>query len=356
MIRNIGLIPILGAALLLPLQNATASVQYCEEPHCGSSGTRVKSQAAYKRATPAFQNKALAAKELGGETLQSRLDGQLDVVTGVLTFPWISPAGVDLELVAMSLPATATGADNYEVSGWHRELFFLDVGDSVPRLLSAFLVDPEFVPEAQDQVAASGQLWISQYMIYQEAAELAGDPDFYAGFGAGGAVADLRFVTDDAGNVLEMVVDIYDGAGDYQYSVPPQVGDRYNPSFTGYDLNEPDIFYALFYFEDLIEFSDALSIQRRHFVPNASIDPQLTEGFDSGPIRLSFFLEGIRDKGDEREFSYGEVDSFGYTWAEAKAVQAPGGGGSSGAPGLPMLVLLLGLGWARYRAQMSRPR
>lgn len=356
MIRKIWLMPILGAALLLPMQNAAGSVKFCAEPYCGGNSTLVKSEAAYKRATPAFQNKAFVEKALGGETLRSRLEGPQDVVTGVLTFPWTDPDGLNLELVALSLPATATGGDSYEVSGWHRELFFLDVGDSVPRLLSALLIDPEFVPGPQDQVTASGQLWISQYMLYQEAEELARDPDFYAGFEGGGAVADLRFVTDDAGNVLEMVIDIYDMAGDYQYSVPPKIGDRYNPSFTGYDLNEPDIFYALFYFEDLIEVTDDLSIQRRHFVPNASIDPELPEGFDSGPIRLSFFLEGIRDNGDSREFSYGEVDTFDYTWAEAKAVQAPGGGGSSGAPGLPMLVLLLGLGWARYRAQMSRPR
>lgn len=363
MIQKIWLLAILSTALLWPgLAAAAASHSGFGTGNDGIDRGTSKNLPVYKHSTPAFHNKSFAPKTLGGETLQSRLDGSFDIVEGLLTFPWTSPddPNLELELVAMSLPATATGSDNgYTVSGWHREFFFLDVGDSVPRLLSARLIDPEFVPDPDDLVTESGQLWIAEFNIYQEGEELERDPDFYAGFPLGGAFADLRFVTDADGNVLELVVDIFDGEGEnYLYTIPPRVGDRLNPTLNGYDLAEPDIVYLLLYFDDVIAVTDDLFVQRQYFVPTGAIDPALPEGFDSGTLRLSFFLEGIRSAGDGALFSYGDVETFDYTWAEAKSADAPppaaGGRSSSGALSLTLLTMLLGLGWARRRAARTR--
>lgn len=357
--KNIpALLAVATLAVGLMPQPSWALSQSCSLPdHCplGNSGSRAK---------PSYKQRVLRqkstgdAQSLGGETLQAQLAGQWDEVNAIVAFPYQTSDGLDLQLVAMSLPATADGNEQYSAPGWHRELFFLDVGDSVPRLLSSYLVDTAFTPDPQDALMQSGQLWIAPHMLYQEAEELAGDPDFYSGYEFGAAPADMRFVADASGNVLEIAVDIYDDASNYLYSVEPATGDRYNPSFIGYDLEEPDVLYALSYFEDLTTFTDTLALQRRYHVPSGDNDPALPAGFDSAVSDVSVFMEGGSFFDGEGSFAYGPLTSLGYTWGNAKA-QAPvgeTGGVNSGAFGLPLLVLFMLLGVVRQTASRRRPK
>lgn len=326
-----------------------AGGQVCYEPNCqvGSwGGLGLKSSVTYKRQVSAKSAAAMRAKNLGGESLQAGLAGQWDDVNAVVTFPWTDDTGLDLQVVALSLPAASVSGDQYQATGWNRELFFLDIGDSVPRLLSAYLIEPEFAPGPNDLQAESGQLWFVPYVLYQEAEELAGDPDYYAGYPDGASYADLFFVTDEQGHVLETSVDIFDSVGEYQYSVRPQLGDRYNPGFIAYDLADPDILYVLTYFDEPLEFTDELSIERRYFVPNAADDAQLPAGFDSGVLDMSFLLEGLKVENDEGVFGYSALQSLGYTWGEAKSTTTSGGG-SSGA--ITPAILMLLLSWAGLR-------
>lgn len=321
--------------LFIPIFSVSASTNYCEEPNC-SNRPFAKSAVMYKRATSAPQ--PAKAGDLGGETLSHGLSGVWDDVRGVVTFPWSAQGGVALQLVAMSLPAVAAGHERFTSAGWYRELFFLDVGDGVPRLLSAYLADPEFQPGAQDLIDQSGQLWLSQFLLYQEAEELQADPDFYLGYNEGAAVADLRFVTNPEGEVLQVVVDIYSDAGEYQYSVAPRPGDRLNPSFVGYDTANPDVLYALFYFADPQPLEKALSLQRRYYVPSGLTDSALPNDFDAAGLRLSFLLEGFADEGGAARFGYSELKDLGYAWGDAKASSS-----GSGAAAWPLLVLALAL-------------
>lgn len=351
---------VVGLLLLTSVSPVGAIISSCVEPNCGSGNEPppryAKSLVTYKRDGAAKSAVQARAKMLGGEGLQAGLAGQWDTVDAVVTFPFTGDGGLELQVVALGLPAEFVGGDQYRASGWHRELFFLDIGDSVPRLLSAYLLDPEFEPEPDEALIESGQLWLVPYVLYQEAEELAGDPDFYAGFPEGAVSADVLFVADADGNVIDASVDIYDTAGEYQYSVVPQVGDRYNPGFVAYDLNDPDILYVLTYFDELVEFTDEISVERRYVVPSAATDPQLPAGFDSADLAMSFLLEGIASDNGEAVFGYSDLQSLGYTWGEAKdtAVAPVGGGGGSGGIGPWLLVLLAGLAaWRRRPARAA---
>ncbi len=335
----------LAAACTLGLSSltATASTNYCEEPNCNAVGS--SSDSSFSKSTVAYKQSnrtagAPISKAQGGDTLTGELSGEWDEVAAVITFPWHSEEGLDLNLVALSLPTQPLGGARYSATGWQRELFFLDFGDGVPRLLSSYLLDAQFSPQAGDVIDQAGQLWYSQYALYQEAEELAADPDFYAGYADGAAVADIRFVTSDTGEVLQVAIDIYDDAGNYQYSVEPQVGDRLNPSFIGYDLQQPDILYALFYFDQPTQLSQAISLQRAYYVPNASSDATLPEGFDAATLELALLFEGVKSVDGEYSFAYSTPEGLGYTWGEAQQdAQSSGSGSGSLSPWLLLLLL-----------------
>ncbi|MEN8720633.1 MAG: hypothetical protein ABF296_10275 [Oceanococcaceae bacterium] len=300
-----------------------------------------------------------SAKALGGETLQGTLAGEWDQVFGAVVYPGgFADEPGEFFFVGMALPASATAPGQYDVPGWHREGFFLDAGDGVPRLVAAALLDPAFVPEAGGAHSVAGQLWVSQHVLYQEIEELQRNPDFYASYPQGAINADFSFVTDDEGQVLELLVDIYDEFDQYLYSVRPQPGDLYNPGSTAYELSQPDFVFIGYFFDQLQPFGDDVSLVRDHIVPSAESDPTLPEGVDTADLEVFLILEGGRETTDgDAEFAYGDLIPLGYTWGEAKtllegdvgAEPDAGGSGGSGTTGLPLLMALLGLGRARRR-------
>lgn len=352
MTRYLTLMALLGAMLMTSTAAQAMlnkiTVTTCDEL-CNKSNVQFKQLP---------QRKSLvSSKALGGEVLQGELAGEWDEVFGALAYPTELPGEEgEFFLVGMLLPAQAAGAGQYDVPGWHREGFFLDAGDGVPRLVAAALLDPEFVPEAGNPHTASGQLWTSQFVLYQEIEELERNANFYDSYPEGASSADLSFVTDDDGNVLELLVDIFDEFGEYRYTVAPQPGDLYNPGSTAFELSQPDFVYIGYFFDDLQPFGEDVSLVRDYIVPSAETDPNLPEGFDSADLEMFLILEGGRETDDSgAEFRYSTPKALGYTWGEANSIV---GGDSSrsggGALGLPMLTLLLGLGWARRRLERAR--
>ena len=345
---KVGVVVAAVSALVWPLVT-TAGI-----PQSGfDTGTRKNGGpvAAYKRTATDSRAGSTRTKQLGGETLVGQLEGSWDAVTGVIAFPYQSEGGLDLFQVALTLPAASVGEDQYAASGWHREAFFLDTGDGVPRLVSAELIDPEFVPDPQDALFESGQLWAVTYLPYREIEELERDPNFYADYDGGASNADLRFVTDDEGDVLQLAVDIYDAFDEYLYTVEPQIGDQFNLGFKGYDLAEPDIFYIHYYFADTVAITDDMSLERRYYVPSAATDPELPDGFDSADLDLFLILEGVSEVNDEATFAYNTPTTLGYTWgmAQQPATTGQANSGGSGAIGLGALVMLLLGGCLRMR-------
>ncbi len=345
----IKLLPLL--LLMFPLVSAAGIPQTGFET--GKAGASV---ATYKRGLLAKRAAAVGEKALGGETLQGELAGNWDFVTGVLAFPYTSEDGLDLYQVALTLPGESLGNQRYAVAGWQREAFFLDTGDGVPRLMSAELIDPAFVPEPQDALFESGQLWLVTYVPYQEIEELERNPDFYADYPGAASNADVRFVTDDAGEVLQVAIDIFDSFDEYQYSVEPVIGDRFNLGFKGYDLAEPDIFYIRYYFDQPIAITDEVSIERRYYVPDGSSDTALPQAFDAADLELFLILEGVaEDTAGEASFAYNTPSPLGYTWGEAKSSPAASSG-SSGVVSPLLSLMLIVLLLNRRRQSMPRIR
>ncbi|MGJ8670018.1 MAG: hypothetical protein ACSHXK_11065 [Oceanococcus sp.] len=309
----------------------------------------------YKRADSLRLAKTVA-KELGGEELAGELPGEWEVVQAAVTFPWVASSdGLELQLLALALPASSQGEARYAASGWHREAFFLDLGDGVPRLFSAELVDPQFVPNGEEALVESGQLWTNRYVLYQEKESLDTDPDFYANYPDRASLADVEFVTDDEGRVKQVAINIYDDELNYLYSVEPKVGDRYNPGLLGYDLENPDVLYVRYYANDLLEIEEDIVLSRQYFVPNGALDDALPGDFDATNLTLDLILEGVDSNGN---FAYSLPATLGYTWGEAKAnsntpdtAMASSGSGGLGAP----LLLLLQLTWLgrRFRSRSS---
>lgn len=313
----------------------------------------LRSQAAAQLFVASANNQA-ATSQLGGETLVSQLAGDWEQVFGAITY--INPhpgADEDFYVVGINLPAYSTGDDQYDVPGWHREGFFIDAGDGVQRLVAARLLDPEFTPDFTDTLTESGQLWLSEFVLYQEGEELERDPNFYDNYPDGASASDLTFVTDVDGKVLDIAIDIYDEFQQYLYTVPMQAGDRYNPGTTLYDLDEPDFVYLNYFFDELQDIDDGFELKRDYVVPSAENDPALAEGFDSAQLDLFLILEGARETVEnDAEFGYSTPVNLGYTWGQAKSA-ATGGGGASGSPVAatvnagalaPASLLLFGLG------------
>lgn len=279
-------------------------------------------------------------KALGGETLTGEFAGDWDVVTANVTFPYDEISELDLLFVALSLPATAQGDNQYAAPGWNRELFFLDIGDGVPRLLSAALLDVNHSPDPDDAVTESGQLWLVQFVLYREIDELNRNANFYDSYPDEASNADLRFVTDDDGEVLQVVVDIYDEFDDYMYSVEPLDGDSFNPGILGYDLADPDSVYIMYYFDELIALSDDMSLERRYYVPSGAGDTALPEDFDSADTPLTVVFEGQAGEGETLEFGYSPARSLGYTWGKAQQIAEPTAQASSSGAISPLISLL----------------
>ncbi|MGJ8670017.1 MAG: hypothetical protein ACSHXK_11060 [Oceanococcus sp.] len=310
----------------------------------------LKSHISYKRLRTPVDSNSSMRKNLGGETLQGTIAGVQDEVYAYVTY--ISPYfdQEDLYVVTLGLPAQKQAEQNYSASGWFREAYFLDLGDGLPRLLAASLIDTDFIPESGDALSQGGQLWVSQYLMYQEAEELARDPKYYDSFANRPLNAEIRFVTDDNGDVLELAIDIYDVFQEYQYTVSPQAGDRINPGMQSFALSDPNYLWVSFYFEQPVPISpEFLSLKRDYIVPDALLDPELPEGFSAADLDVYLLLEGYN--AETENFAYGTPQALGYTWGEAKN-KTPAGGSASGAMTPLLLSLLISLwglrvGWSR---------
>ncbi|MFA5939574.1 MAG: Calx-beta domain-containing protein [Sinimarinibacterium sp.] len=261
---------------------------------------------------------ATTARPPDGETLRGALGGSWDEVHGVVTFPFRA-GNVDLLLVAYSLMATPIDATHYAVPGWQREPMFMDIGDGVPRLLSSYLLDPDFVPAADDPFfTRPGRLHWAPYVLYREFEEIQAGHD-YSDYEFKGALADLRYTTDRHGHLQELIVDIRDVDNDYVYSVPVRIGDRVNPTMVGYELTQPDSVWLVLYFKSFQPIQNAPQIAQGHWVPGRDYtDPLLPAGFDAASLPMTLLMEGSRTNADGVvEYGYGPPKSLGYTWGDA---------------------------------------
>ena len=336
---------LIAPLLLLGLFHASAAVamvKYCEEPHCGGGGTKVRgvlaerylplqSSAIFRRDSGTGSElqqryldgtsaETLARSEFQGETLFGELAGNWDAVTAFITIPYSFDDGITEDyLLLRGLPTERLpDSDTYQINNWTRSAYWIDVGDGVPRVLSSELLDPNYVPDVDDPFEDSGVLNYSQLVLYQVEGE------DYSEFENGAAFGVVFFLTDPAsGEVIDAVIDLYSNDFEYEYTSFLYEGDKLLPLLITYKLDEPELLYYAEYGE-FITLSQNVEIGPANHIPGVDfVDPdleQLESEFDAATVPLVLLLEGFaapEDPEGDPEWAYSTPNPLGYSWGQS---------------------------------------
>ncbi|MFO7552859.1 MAG: hypothetical protein R6W80_15740 [Haliea sp.] len=313
------------------------------------------------RAASSFPSARVTGVYTGTLPLQGSIDGNWDSVTGWITFPTYSDTEHLLYVLLRGFDGTLQSGSNYSFGGWNGKLFWIDLGDGVPRLLPAALWNDQYVPGTGELPAQSGRLYLSSNVLYRQA----GADYPVTQWADEAAWADLWFVTDENNQLKEISVDLYDDNANYLESRSLAPGDQLQILSQAYDLTDPTIVWMVFYM-DFKTLNGQPTISEQHLEPNIDFtDTDLLKyagsQFDSRALNLDLLLEGTgTDSNDNTVYGYNTPTSLGYTWAEM-AVLADGGtlgaasSGSSGGGAMSWLLLLLGMvSGFRYLSRRGR--
>ncbi len=293
----------------------------------------------------------VAASDAGasGVTLSGELRGDWDYVTGWLSFPY-EVDGVHLEVLLRGFDTTETRYGVHSLGQWNGKLFWIDLGDGLPRLLPAQVWDANYVPAVDELPAQAGRLYFAGYVLFRQAGKEYAAEEWESG----AAWADLWFVMDaNDEQVLEISIDPYDDAGNYLESHHLAAGDQLQIFTNAYDLTDPDYVTLIDYMDPKLLTAEP-TISLAYWQPNIDFtDPDLAAkampGFDTSGVDLELLLEGVwEDENGDTYYGYSNPPTaLGYTWGEAKQIAlgvSAAGGTSSGGGGGALLWLLLPLG------------
>jgi len=330
---------ICGFLILLFPAPSTATIWSCTMPDCptsaGGEGEESKEPRTASHATFRFDSDIRAEElqrylnrthlptpsrgNIQGETLFGDMIGDWDRVTGFVTIPH-SFDGIDDDYVLLrGLPAERLpDSDTYQVNGWTRSAYWIDVGDGVPRLLSSELLEPNYVPEPDDPFEDSGELNFSQLVRYREQGR---DYD-KEGFAGGAAFGSLFFLVDPAsGEAIDAVIALFDANNEFEKVEFLYEDDNLQPLLISYKLDEPEYLYFAEY-GGFIPLSQAFTIELANHIPNVDfVDPELAElEFDAANVPLVLLLEGFAEPEDPKDdpvWAYSDIHPLGYTWGQA---------------------------------------
>lgn len=298
--------------------------------------------------TPSLSGKDINITSNRSDNLTASITGDWEDVTGWISFPYDDGNGGLLYVLARGLEATKQTGDEYSFSGWDGEVFWIDMGDGVPRLLPAKLISSSYVPQGTDTFTQSGTLYEAGYVLYRQAG-VSYPVDEWADEAV---LGDLLFVTDANDQVLEIAIDIYNDDSEFIERRVLEAGDQLQMLTHAYNLNEPDSVYLLEYM-DYKQLNGQPSIEKAHYQPNvdftdADLQDRAGEAFDTSAIKLQLLVDAVRlTDQDEVEFAFSTPKDLGYTWGEAKQVLNTTASSSGGGAFDWLLILLAGLGSAR---------
>ncbi len=298
-------------------------------------------------------------------TLEGEFRGAWDFVTGWLSFPYIDEDGEELQVLLRGFFTEQTEANHYSLGAWDGKLFWIDLGDGVPRLLPAQPWNNSYEPDEGELPAQAGRLYRVGYLLYRQAGESYPTDQWVSG----AVNAELWFVMDENDEqVLEFSLDLYDDNGDFIESRYLAAGDALQIFTTAYDMADPNIVILIDYME-MKTLSGAPTITRSHWLPNidytdSDLAARATAGFDASAIKLELMFEGewYSDWYDYDSDAYytdtyygysNPPTALGYTWGEAKqiasgVVSSSSSSSSGGGGALWWLLPPLGLGvWRR---------
>lgn len=274
----------------------------------------------------------------GAGTFYGEIAGAWDDVDGYFTVPYEVEGLGTLEILLRGFATTPLGGSHYAVSGWDRSVYWLDVGDGMPRLLQALELANDYVPEpddyffdSQDVVdtctpGAGCTLNLVPYLRYREF----GADYSNRGYRENGEAFDevqMAFVTDGVGDAIDAAVLFEEGIGTDPIQ-PFFEGDEIFMSIIAYKMDEPEFVYALGYMKAFASLQGSASISRANLIPGVDyMDPELPPDLDAGerPVRLvldasagggeGYGTGGPREAGT---FAYGGPFDLGFTWSAAQ--------------------------------------
>jgi hypothetical protein len=256
-----------------------------------------------------------------GDSLFGDMSGDWDRVTGFVTFPHSFDGIDDDYLLIRGLPAERLpDSDTYQVNGWTRSAYWIDVGNGLPRLLSSELLEPNYIPEPDDPFEDSGELNVTHLVRYREQGR---DYD-QEGFPGGAAFGSLFFLVNPAdGEVIDAVIALFDANNEYEKVEYLYEGDELQPLLISYKLDEPEYLYYAEYGEFIV-LSQSVEIGLANHVPGVDfVDPDLDKlEFEAATVPLVLLLEGFAEpeepEGDPT-WAYSTPSPLGYTWGQSAA-------------------------------------
>ena len=369
---------ICGLLLMLGAHTASAHTFFVRGANVSADGlpttTLYRHQPAKSRADS--EEGALAALSLpmgvaasgtpSGVELTGTFHGAWERVTGWLTFPYEEDNGLELQVLLRGFEGSETESGHYTMGHWQGKIFWIDLGDGVPRLLPAQLWNADYIPDPDELPAQAGRLYHSGYLLYRQAG-VSYPTDQWE---EGAAWVDLWFVMDaNDDQVLGLSIDVLDDDGNYIESRQLAAGDALQIFTNAYDLTEPDVVYLMDYME-MKTLNGEPNVSHAHRLPNIDFtDTDLAlkavAGFDTSRVNLELLLEGMwADENDEIRYGYSNPPmELGYTWGEARQIasgvvvsdpDSSGGGGGAMLWLPPLLGLLTVLLSAQRRRAWGR--
>ncbi len=258
-------------------------------------------------------------------TLLGEFRGAWDFVTGWLSFPYLDDDGEEVQVLLRGFFTEESEANHYSLGQWDGKLFWIDLGDGVPRLLPAQPWESNYVPEPGELPAVSGRLYHVGYLLFRQAG-VSYPADQWADEAA---TAELWFVMDENDEqVLEFSIDLFNDNGDYLESRYLAAGDSLQIFTTAYDMADPYVVILIDYME-MKTLNSLPTITQAHWMPNidftdSDLAAKAAVGFDASAIELELMFEG--EWYDDLGFTtYGYSNpptALGYTWGEAKQIAA----------------------------------
>jgi hypothetical protein len=280
---------------------------------------------------PALMQQSLGAAD-GRLRMLGELDGEWTNVDAYVCYTQDFTADYPdighLQVLLRGYVATRESASNRYRVDWDRRIYWLDLdgdGPGIPHIVGALEFESAYVPQPGDDFPEFSKLpEVIQQCTMASPCSLNWTPFVlfrdpftdYSAYPDEAAEADLLFVANAAGDVVAIAVDVYDAAGQYDFTTTLEPGDALQLANVGYKLSEPGFVYLL----SLMDFATVqtgVRIEREHYTPGEDfLDPFLV-GLEAGTRSIKLLLDAYSEGGGNAMFAFGGPFTQGFNWSQA---------------------------------------
>lgn len=262
-----------------------------------------------------------------GLRMSAEIEGEWDRVRGFVTLPLLDEDGRFETTIRGFMTDRVDDTNEYVVPAWDRTIFWVRFNDGlpgdVPRLVKAIEIDREYQPAPDDgfdifeadelvQQYCTGVNFCSiQFVPYVELREPGVD---YSEYPNGASESVIFFVVDHEGDIIAIVIDIYDADDEFVESRYLQIDDGLEFFSVAFKIDEPDVFYLAQYMEER-DVTDNFGFEMAYYTPGVDfIDPDLPADFDAPTQRVQFLLEGVKTVNREDIWALSGPFDLGFDW------------------------------------------